>query len=327
MNSHKAIICEQYSAVDNLVFKDVPSSALQCGEVRIQSEACGVNFPDALMVEGKYQVKPELPFTPGFEVAGTISEVADDVSDFNVGERVVAFLWYGAFAEQVIAPQQLLIKLPEHVSSEQAAAMLVTYGTAYHALKQRAQLQNGETLLVLGAAGGVGLAAVELGKAMGATVIAAASSEEKLALCQKQGVDYAINYTEQSLKDEVKKITEGKGADVIFDPVGGELFDQCCRAINFNGRLLCIGFASGEIPKLPVNLALVKSFSVVGVFWGRFCELLPELQAENMQELFTLLQDGKIFPHIDERLALREASRALKKIQAREVKGKLLLIP
>ena len=267
-----------------------------------------------------------MPFIPGMELAGIVAAVGEGAQGFQVGERVLAASSTGAFAEKVAVDALRCVAIPDFLDDITAAGLLVVYGTGVHALRQRAQLMPGENLLVLGAAGGVGLAAVHIGKAMGARVIAAASSAEKLAFAKANGADELVDYANGDLKDQVKALTGGRGADVIFDPVGGDLFGQATRCINFNGRLLIIGFASGTIPKMPAGLALVKGFSAVGVFWGRFAtKEQPELHAENMRILFEWLEDGTIAPHVDETMKLVDAAAALRKIADRKVQGKLVI--
>ena len=324
----KAVVCEELGAPENLRYMDIPNPSLCSGQVLIDVKAVGVNFPDNLIIQGLYQEKPTLPFVPGMELSGVVAGVADDVTEFDVGDRVLSTTGTGAYCEQVAVEKHRCIGMPDSLDFNKAAALMCVYGTSIHALKQRGNLQAGENLLVLGAAGGVGLSAVQIGKAMGARVIAAASSEQKLALAKANGADELVNYGSGDLKDQVKALTAGKGADVIYDPVGGELFDQSVRCINFNGRLLIIGFASGTIPKLQAGLALVKGMSAVGVFWGRFAtKEQPELHAENMQILFDWLELGVIEPHIDAAMPLSQAAQALRKIADRKVQGKLVLTP
>jgi NADPH2:quinone reductase len=298
---------------------------MAAGQVRISVRACGVNFPDVLMIAGKYQFQPPLPFSPGAELAGEILEVADDVAHLKVGQRVLALSSFGGMAEQVCVPSYMVIPIPDAMPFETAAAFLLTYGTSCHALKQRARLQKGETLLVLGAAGGVGLAAVELGNLMGARVIAAASSAEKLAIAREYGASETINYTQESLKEKVKELTAGKGADVIYDPVGGELFDDCLRAVAWNGRILIVGFASGTIPKIPANLPLLKGASLVGVFWGRFAEMEPAVHRQNTQDLFDWYSSGDIRPKISETYPLEDAASAIGRLAERQAVGKVVV--
>lgn len=321
----RAVLCKEFGPPGSLVMEDVAEPELDRGQVRIAIRACGVNFPDLLIIAGKYQQQPPMPFSPGAELAGDVIEIASDVADIKQGQRVIAVTGFGGMAEQICVHAQKVVPLPDAIDYVPAAAFLLAYGTAYHALKQRAQLQAGETLAVLGAAGGVGLAAVEIGKLMGATVIAAASTTDKLKLTTEYGADHLINYTDTSLKDGIHEITAGAGADVIYDPVGGELFEQSLRAVAWRGRVLVIGFASGQISEIPANLPLLKGSSIVGVFWGRFTEEEPETNAENTAELFRLLQDGKLKPHVSETYPLEKSALALEALAARRAKGKIVI--
>lgn len=321
----RAVLCKTLGPPESLVVEEVPSKPLEAGQVRIAVAACGVNFPDTLIIEGKYQYRPDPPFSPGGEVSGRIVEVAPDVAGWKVGDEVIAMSGWGGFAEEVVAKAGSLLAKPDTMDPVTAAGFSLTYGTSYHALVQRADLQSGETLLVLGAAGGVGLAAVELGKAMGARVIAAASSPEKLQIAKEHGADELIDYSQVELKEAVKGLTGGKGADVIYDPVGGDLFDQATRCINWKGRLLVVGFASGRIPQFPANLALLKGSAVVGVFWGSFREREPEVNAENFRQLFKLHAEGRIKPLISQTFPLEKAAEALRVFIERKAVGKLVL--
>ncbi len=322
----KAILCKQHGNPDTLVFADVDEPTLAAGEVRIAVKACGINFPDVLMVAGKYQMQPPLPFSPGAELAGEILETADDVTQLVVGQRVLALSSFGGMAEQICVSAHTVLPIPDNMPFETAAGFLLTYGTSYHALKQRAHLQEDETLLVLGAAGGVGLAAVELGKLMGARIIAAASSPEKLAVASEFGAALGIDYSHESLKEKVAELTSGKGADVIYDPVGGELFDECLRAIAWNGRILIVGFASGTIPKIPANLPLLKGASVVGVFWGRFTQMQPEMHRQNTQDLFAWYASGDIRPKISRTFPLEDGASAIGMLANRLAIGKVVVV-
>src|SRR4051794_5128311 len=266
----KAVLCKQYGPPDTLTFEELPSPRAGAGEVVVAVKAASVNFPDVLIIQNKYQFKPPLPFSPGSELAGVVKEVGAGVTNVKAGDKVIAFTTYGAFAEEVKTEAGRLLPLPEGMDFASGAAFLLTYGTSDHALRDRGALKAGETLLVLGAAGGVGLAAIEIGKALGARVIACASSEEKLAVCKAHGADDLINYSTQDLREAVKAATGGKGPDVIYDPVGGIYAEPAFRSIGWRGRYLVIGFANGEIPKLPLNLTLLKGASLVGVFWGEF---------------------------------------------------------
>ncbi|WP_417566370.1 NADPH:quinone oxidoreductase family protein [Marinobacter sp.] len=321
----KAILCKEYGPAEKLVIENVPSPDVKGHGVKVRVKAAGLNFPDTLIIEGKYQLKPNMPFSPGGEMSGEVIGVGDKVSRFKVGDRVAGLTGYGAFAEEVVVPEQNLLPIPEGMSDEKAAAFTMVYATSYYALKQRANLQPGETLLVLGASGGVGLATVELGKAMGAKVIAAASSAEKLAVAKAAGADELINYSEEPLKDAVKKLTNSKGVDVIYDPVGGDFTEQALRAMAWNGRHLIVGFAAGEIPKIPANLTLLKGCSVVGVFWGSFTQREPEASAQNMMELMKLYAEGKIDPQISEVFEFEDYAKALGALTERRATGKVVL--
>lgn len=321
----KAILCKEYGPAEKLVIEDVASPEVKGRGVKVRVKAAGLNFPDTLIIEGKYQLKPNMPFSPGGEMAGEVIEVGDKVTRFKAGDRVAGLTGYGSFAEEVIVPEQNLLPVPDGMSDEKAAAFTMVYGTSYYALKQRGKLQPGETLLVLGASGGVGLATVELGKAMGAKVIAAASSAEKLAIAKEAGADELINYTEEPLKDAVKKLTHSKGVDVIYDPVGGDFTEQALRGMAWNGRHLIIGFAAGDIPKIPANLTLLKGCSVVGVFWGSFTQREPEASAQNMMELMKLYAEGRIDPKISAVYDFEDYAQALGALTERKATGKVVL--
>ncbi len=321
----KAVLCEDFGPPENLVLEDVPAPEPGRDEVLIDVHACGLNFPDVLMIQGKYQSQPPFPFSPGGEIAGTVAGVGGGASRFAVGDRVFCGIGVGGFAEQVAVKERALRPIPEGMSFQQASGISTTYGTSYYALKQRADLKPGETLLVLGAAGGVGLAAVELGKAMGARVIAAASSEEKLAAARSAGADELVNYADGELKDKVKALTGGKGADVIYDPVGGALFDQCMRCINWYGRILVIGFAAGDIPRVPINLVLLKSCQLVGVFYGAWSAKAPEEAAANFEEILDFYNRGKIDPLVGAEYPLEEYAAALRCLMERRAIGKVVV--
>jgi NADPH2:quinone reductase len=306
-------------------WEDIDPPEMGKDEVRIGVEACGVNFPDTLIIEGKYQFRPDPPFSPGAEVAGKVLEVGEGVRHVRVGDPVLALTTFGGYAEQVVAAGNRVIAMPKGMAFEVGAGFPMVYGTSYHALKQRSRLQSGETLLALGAAGGVGLAAVELGKIMGARVIAAAGSDEKLKVCKEHGADELVNYREGELKEEVKRLTGGKGADVIYDPVGGDAFDQSLSCINWNGRILVIGFASGTIPKAAVNRILLKGCAVVGVFWGRFMGEEPQAGLENFIELFDMFEKGQLKPHVSGTFPLEQAPEALEELTHRRSVGKVVL--
>jgi NADPH2:quinone reductase len=321
----KAIVCNAYGPIENLEFINMPDPVPGSDDVVISVTAAGVNFPDALLVKGLYQAKPPTPFVPGGEVVGVIREIGDQVTRFSVGDKVAALCQYGGWAERVKCDQNLVMPMPENANEDEVTALLCGYGTAHHALKQRADLKAGETLVVTGASGLTGLAAVQIGKAMGAKVIAVASSEDKLALAKKNGADILLGY--DNLKDELKKVSDGKGVDVVFEVVGGDVFDACSRAMAWEGRLLVIGFASGSIPKFPINLALVKGYSVVGVFWGSFARKQPKDYAANMMELVQWYSTGKIKPHVGRKFKLENATAALQHILDRKAVGKIVLNP
>ncbi|MBX2799617.1 MAG: NADPH:quinone oxidoreductase family protein [Myxococcales bacterium] len=321
----RAVECAENGApqVLRLVDRAVPTPGK--GEVRIAMEAASVNFPDVLMVAGKYQMQPPLPFVPGIELAGTVSALGDGVTQLQVGQRVVGGIPFGAFAEHVCAPAMVLAPVPDGVSSADAAAMFVTYGTSLYALQDRASLASGETLVVLGASGGVGLAAVQLGKAMGARVIACASSADKLAFCAEHGADEGIDYGTEDLKKRIRQLTGGQGADVVYDAVGGPAAEAALRATAWEGRYLVVGFAAGEIPKIPLNLVLLRSCQVVGVFWGSFVARNPERHQQLVEQLFQWVQQGRIRPHVHGTYPLEEAATALQLLVDRQVRGKVLL--
>jgi len=321
----KAVVARAFAPLDQLDWADWPEPRPRGGEVVIEAEAIGVNFADGLLVQGLYQMKPPLPFIPGMEVAGRVVEVGDTVTAFAVGDRVAAFCGLGAFAERVAVPAGAVFRLADGMAPADGCALMCAYGTAHHALKQRGRLCAGETLAVTGAAGATGIAAVQIGKAMGARVIAIASTEEKRALALAAGADEALGY--DGVRDGLKAATGGAGVDVAFDTVGGDAFDALARSMAWDGRLLVIGFASGTIPRFPVNLALVKGFAVVGVFWGSFTQREPDLNAANMAELFAWHRDGKLRPLIGGRHRLEEAASVLATVMARGAVGKIILEP
>lgn len=323
----KAVVCEAWGAPDTLKVKELQDLQPGPGQVVIDVQAAGVNFPDVLIVQGKYQFKPELPFVPGSEVAGIIRAAADDVTTFKAGDKVIAFVPTGGFGQQLLAPAPALIPMPPGMDFETAAAITLTYGTSYHAIVDRAMLKNSENMLILGAAGGVGLAAIEIGKALGARIIACASSDEKLEVCRQHGADVLINYSKEDLREAVKAATGGKGPDVIYDPVGGEYSEPAFRSIAWGGRHLVVGFANGEIPKLPLNLTLLKGASLMGVFWGEFTKRDPKGNMANMRQLLQWLHEGKIKPHISGRYQLEQAAQALNDMAARIVTGKVIVLP
>jgi NADPH2:quinone reductase len=321
----KAILCRQFGPPESLVYEDLPSPRPGPGEVVVAVKAASLNFPDVLIIQNKYQFKTPLPFSPGSELAGVVKETGEGVKGFKPGDKVIAFTTYGAFAEEVKTEAVRLVPLPEKMSFETASAFLLTYGTSDHALRDRGALRAGETLLVLGAAGGVGLAAIEIGKALGARVIACASSEDKLAVCREHGADAVINYAKEDLRDQIKKITNEKGVDVVYDSVGGTYSEPAFRSLAWRGRLLVVGFAAGEIPKLPLNLALLKGASVVGVFWGDFARREPKEFAASVAQLGRWYREGKLKPHVSKTFPLAQAVEALKLMAARQVKGKVVL--
>ncbi|WP_340679706.1 NADPH:quinone oxidoreductase family protein [Paraglaciecola sp.] len=321
----KAIVCNEFAPVEQLKFEDVADPIAKKGHVVVDIKACGVNFPDGLLVQGLYQLKPPCPFIPGGEVAGIISEVGEGVSHLKVGMRVIALCMLGGYAEKVAVPATHVLPIPAAIPDDEAAALVTAHATAHHALKQRAQIKPGETLLVTGAAGGTGLAAVQIGKLMGAKVIAVCSTQEKLDVAKANGADILINYSDTDLKTAIKEVTDGKGVDVVYECVGGDTFHACSRSMAWNGRLLVVGFAGGTIPELPVNLCLVKGYSLVGVFWGSFTQHQPKDFAANMQELLMWYVQGKVKVIVDEVIPLANAKDALNKVMGRKVKGKISL--
>src|SRR5216110_159859 len=323
--SVKAVLCKQYGPPETLVVEELPSPRAGPGEAVVSVKAASVNFPDVLIIQNKYQFKPPLPFSPGSELAGVVKEVGAGVSSVRPGDKVMAFTTYGAFAEEVKTEAARLLPIPDGMDFNSAAAFVLTYGTSDHALRDRGALRAGETLLVLGAAGGVGLAAIEIGKALGARVIACASSDEKLAVCREHGADATINYAAEDLRERVKALTEGRGVDVVYDAVGGAYTEPAFRSLAWRGRLLVVGFAAGEIPKLPLNLALLKGAAVVGVFWGDFARREPKAFAGSIAQLGLWFREGKLHPHVSKIYPLEKAADALRLMAARQVKGKVVL--
>jgi NADPH2:quinone reductase len=321
----KALVCNEFGPTENLVLEERSVPTPGKGEILVDIKAAGVNFPDVLTVQGKYQFKPELPFIPGAEVAGIVSAVGEGVVSHKVGDKVISTLQIGGFSEQCVASEHGSFGMGETMSFEQAAGFAITYGTSYYALKQQANIQPGETLLVLGAAGGVGIATIQIAKAMGVKVIAAASSEEKLDFACEAGADLRINYSEENLKDKVKELTGGKGADVIYDPVGGDFSEQAFRAIAWNGRFLVIGFASGPIPKIPLNLCFLKGASLVGVLWGAGAARSPMESRQNFDELIAMIDGGQFSPLVTEVYSLDDYKSAFASISERRAKGKVIL--
>ncbi|PCI61895.1 MAG: NADPH:quinone oxidoreductase [Kordiimonadales bacterium] len=321
----KAVICKELGLADKLVVGDMDAPTAGKGEILVDVKAAGLNFPDTLIIQGKYQFQPELPFTPGGEGAGVIAAVGEGVKHLKVGDSVMFMCQTGAFAEQVAVPAYSAIPLPEGLSYEVAAGITLTYGTSYNALKQRANLKAGETVLVLGAAGGVGIATVELAKAMGAKVIAAASTDEKLAFCKASGADELINYTTEDLRDRLKEITGGKGVDVIYDPVGGDYTETAFRNMAPGGRHLVVGFAAGDIPKIPINLCLLKQASLVGVFWGAWARGNPADHVQNMTEILGMVKSGEVRASVNDVFPLEEIEAAYACLTERRAKGKVIL--
>ncbi len=321
----RAWVCENPTGVDALQWQELPAPPLAPGQIRVQIKAASLNFPDLLIVQNKYQMKPPLPFVPGTEFSGVVSEVSEGVKGFVIGQRVAAFGGLGGFATEVCIPAALAMPLPDDFSFEDAAAFICTYATSHHALIDRGALRAGETVLILGAAGGVGTAAIQIAKATGARVIAAAGSETKCQACLTLGADAVINYATQNLRDALKTLTEGRGPDVIYDPVGGDLAEAAFRSIAWRGRHLVVGFAQGQIPALPLNLALLKGASLVGVFWGEFAKREPQHNARMLGELAAWYAAGKIKPVLDRVLPLEELPAAFARMAAREVIGKLVL--
>ncbi len=323
----KAVLCKAYGKPETLTIEEVASPRAGKGEVIITVKACGLNFPDTLIIEGKYQFQPEMPFSPGGEVAGVVKEIGEGVTHLQVGDRVMSGTGWGGFAEEVKAMATNVFPLPEGMDFVTAASSMMTYGTSYHALVNRAALQPGETLMVMGAAGGVGTAAIQIGKALGARVIAAASTDEKLAYCQSIGADLTLNYTTEDLKARGKELTEGKGIDVIYDPIGDRYTEPALRAIAWKGRYLVVGFAAGDIPKIPLNLPLLKGCQIVGVFWGGFFRKEPQKNAENFQTIARWLAEGKLKPHIHAQYPLEEVVSAMYAMTRKEIMGKAVLVP
>ena len=329
----KTLQCVELGMPDKLQVNEVPDPEVLPEHVLIENKAASVNFPDVLMIQGLYQFQPELPFTPGGESAGIVSAIGEGVENISVGDRVFAMTGMGAFSEKIVAHHSSVVKIPENMEFETAAALPMTYGTSLYALKQRAELKEGETLLVLGAAGGVGLATVELGKAMGAKVIAAASTQEKIDLCIQHGADEGFIYPtgkldrdqQKELSSKIKELTGGIGANVVYDPVGDSYSEPCIRATAWDGRYLVIGFAAGEIPKIPINLALLKGMKIVGVFWGAWVGMFPQENKKNFEELFQLHSDGRINPEVSDSFSLDDSAQAIAHLKDRKAKGKVII--
>jgi NADPH2:quinone reductase len=323
----KALVCVQFGPPELLEYRDLPSPVAGENDVVVSVKAASVNFPDVLIIENKYQFKPELPFSPGSELAGVVKEVGPGVGHVRVGDRVMAFTTYGAFAEEVKLEARRVLPLPDGMEFPAAAALLLTYGTMDHALRDRGALAPGETVLVLGAAGGIGIASIEIARALGARVIACASTEDKLAVCRAHGADEGINYTTEDLRTRIKALTGGDGVNVIVDPVGGPYTEPTLRAMAWRGRLLVVGFAAGEIPKIPLNLTLLKGCSIVGVFWGDFLRREPQAFADSVRQLTTWYAEGRIAPHISATFPLSRGGDAIKLMAARQAVGKIVVIP
>ena len=323
----KAVLCKHYGPPDTLVVENLPSPQPGPHQVLIGVRAAGVNFPDTLIIQNLYQIKPPLPFTPGGECAGEVKAVGAAVTRFKVGQRVTAFAPWGAFAEEVAVDEDKVTAIPDELSLDLAASFVMAYGTSYHALKDRAALRAGETLLVLGAAGGVGLAAVEIGKSLGARVIAAASSDEKLAVCRAHGADECINYSTENLRERIKALTAARGVDVVYDPVGGDYSEPALRSVGWRGRFLVVGFANGTIPSIALNLTLLKGLCIVGVFWGEFAKREPKAWAEDLAQLLRMVNVGELKPLVSARYPFERVADALNAVSARKVIGKIVLTP
>jgi NADPH2:quinone reductase len=323
----KALLCKRYDGPDDLAVEDIAEPVAGPGEAIVDVRAAALNFFDTLIIAGKYQTKPAMPFSPAAEFAGVVKSLGPGVDGIKTGDRVLGYLGYGAARERVVVKADRLIPIPDALDFDRAAGLVVTYGTTLHALKDRAHIRERETLAVLGASGGVGLAAVELGKAMGARVIACASSDDKLAFAKKHGADDTINYATDDLKEALRRLTSGKGADVIYDPVGGAYAEQALRSIAWQGRFLVVGFAAGEIPKIPLNLALLKGCDIVGVFWGSFVERDPAGHRANTRQILDWVVSGKLSAHVQAAYPLADAATALKALAARKVMGKIVLHP
>ena len=324
----RAVVCNRFGGPEVLEMAEVPEPVATPGQVLVDVKACAVNFPDLLMIQDLYQFKPGLPFIPGSEIGGIVREVGEGVTGFAPGDRVIGSSpSVGGLAERASLMAFTMVAVPDGIELDQAAGLLYAYGTSHHALRDRAALKPGETVLVLGAAGAVGLAAVELARIMGARVMAAASSEEKLDLCRKRGADETVNYATEDLKARVRELTGGAGADVVYDPVGGAFAEPALRATARHGRYLVVGFAAGEIPRLPLNLTLLRECSIVGVFWGSFVAHEPEHHRRNVEELVGWWRSGELEPYVFNRYPLERASDALRDLAARRVIGKVVVTP
>ncbi len=321
----RAVHCKEFGGPETLVIEEAETQKPGPSQMRIAVRAAGVNFADLLMISGHYQHKPPFPFAPGLELAGEVIECGKDARRAKVGDRVMAGVTHGAYAEEAVAEDSRVFPIPDSMSFEIAAGFMVAYGTSHVGLGHRVGLKKGETLLVHGASGGVGLTAVEIGTVMGATVIAAASSPEKLKVAASRGAEHLIDYSHEDVRERVKKITGGRGADVIYDPVGGDAFDASLRCINWEGRILVIGFASGKIPKIPANILLVKNVSAVGFYWGAYMQKDPQVIYDSFAELFEWFESGRLRPHISDSFAMDDAASALKLVQSRHSTGKVVL--
>ncbi|MCK7612424.1 NADPH:quinone oxidoreductase family protein [Roseibium sediminicola] len=323
----KACLCKSFGPPSSLVIEDLADPEAEPGGIVVRVKACALNFFDTLIIRNKYQYKPGLPFSPSAEFAGVVEAVGEGVTEFAVGDRVMGYIGWGAAREKVVVEAKDIVRLPDGVSFETAAGLAVTYGTTLHAYRDRGDLKAGETVAVLGASGGVGQAAVEIASIMGAKVIACASSEEKLSFAKSLGADMTLNYSEQPLKETLKELTGGKGVDVVYDPVGGELSEQAVRATAWGGRFLVIGFAAGDIPKIPLNIVMLKGCDLRGVFWGAAVTRDPEGNKRNMEQLLAWVEEGKLKPHIHGVYALEDIASALEEIAARKVRGKVIVTP
>jgi NADPH2:quinone reductase len=325
LTTMKALLCTRYGAPDLLELTELPSPLARPGEVVVSVRAAGVNFPDVLIIQNKYQFKPPLPFAPGSELAGVVKEVGEGVGRLKTGDRVMAFTTHGAFAEEVAVEQHRVHTMPAGMDDVTAAALLLTYGTMDHALRDRGQVAPGETVLVLGAAGGIGIASIEIARVLGARVIAGASSEDKLALCRARGAQHTIDYATENLRECIKTLTAGRGVDVVVDPVGGAYTEPALRSIAWRGRLLVVGFAAGDVPRIPLNLALLKGCAIVGVFWGDFVRREPDAFARSVEQLKAWWAAGKIAPHVSATYPLARAAEALTLMAARRALGKIVI--
>jgi NADPH2:quinone reductase len=321
----RAVLCKAFGPPESLVVEETPSPALREGAVRVAVHAAGINFGDTLMIEGKYQEKPPFPFTPGFEIAGEVVEIGAGVTELKQGDRVMGTSENGGYAEEAAVPAGNLSVIPDAMPYDVAAGFPVAYGTSHGALDWRAHLQPGETLLVHGAAGGVGLTAVEIGKAMGATIIATASTPEKLEIAKRHGADHLIDYTKEDIKERVRALTDGRGADVVYDPVGGDAFDASLRSIAWEGRIIVIGFAGGRVPQIPANLVLVKNCDIIGFYWGSYRKRKPAVVRDSYRQLFGWWSEGKLKPHISDRFDLAEVATAMRVLRERRATGKVVL--